>query len=86
MARPEILAHIEADDALLDRSLYSLAWPHEAPERPFSAETAHLAMQRHAGCPAATCARKRAARDALVAAGQFVPDPRNSRNLERGVR
>lgn len=80
-ATPEMAAHIAAEDELLNRSVLPLAWPHEAPDRAFSVEGAHYAMQRHAGCPLDTCARKRAARAVLVEAGHFVPDPRNSRGL-----
>ena len=81
MAVSEIRAHIELDDALLDRSTLPLAWPHEAPERPFTPDAAHYAMQRHASCPFDSCARKRAAHEVLVEAGHIVPDPRNSKNL-----
>ena len=82
-ASPEMAAFIAVDDALLNRSVLPQDWPHEAPDRAFTVEGAHLAMQRHAGCPLDTCARKRAARDVLVEAGHFVPDPRNNKNLVR---
>lgn len=81
-ATPDMAAHIAADDALLDRDMLVIGWPHEAPERAFTVEGAHRAMQRHASCPLDTCARKRAARKTLVDAGHMVPDPRNSRGLE----
>ncbi len=74
-------ALIAADDELLNRDVLPLAWPHEAPDRAFTPEAAHYAMQRHAGCPIDTCARKRAAHRTLVEAGRVVPDPRNSKNL-----
>ncbi len=80
-ASPEMADHIAAEDALLNREVWPLAWPHEAPDRAFSVDGAHRAMQRHAGCSLDTCARKRAARKVLVEAGHFVPDPRNSRGL-----
>lgn len=79
MAASDIRAHIETEDALLDRSVYSTDWPHAEPDDPFSPDEAHRAMQRHAGCPLNSCARKRAARETLIAAGHFVPDPRNGR-------
>ncbi|MEV6323527.1 hypothetical protein AB0M45_20370 [Nocardia sp. NPDC051787] len=83
--RPHHRAHtaalIAAEDALLDRSVYPTAWPHEAPDQPLTPEAAHYAMQRHASCPIDTCARKRAAHNALIEAGHIVPDPRNSKNL-----
>ncbi|WP_433523572.1 hypothetical protein ACQPZ2_43090 [Nocardia pseudovaccinii] len=81
MAKPEIAALIARDDELLDRSVLPLGWPHEAPERPFSIDQAHHAMQRHASCPLDSCARKRTAHKVLVEAGHIVPDPRNSKNL-----
>lgn len=81
-ASPEIAAHIATEDALLNRDVLVIGWPHEAPDRAFTPEGAHLAMQRHASCPIDTCARKRAARKVLVEAGHIVPDPRNSRGLE----
>lgn len=80
-ASPEMAALIAVEDDLLNRSVLPLAWPHEAPDRPFTVEGAHYAMQRHAGCSMDTCARKRAAHRTLVEAGHVVPDPRNSRNL-----
>ncbi|MFD3748306.1 hypothetical protein [Nocardia sp. NPDC058633] len=80
-ASPEVAAFIAAEDELLNRSVYPLNWPHEAPDREFSTDEAHRAMQRHAGCPVNACARKRAAQKVLVEAGHVVPDPRNSKNL-----
>jgi len=81
MSVSENRALIVGDDDLLDRANLPLAWPHEAPERPFTTEAAHYAMQRHASCLIDSCARKRAAHETLVAAGHVVPDPRNSRGL-----
>ncbi|WP_228000412.1 hypothetical protein [Nocardia australiensis] len=80
-ASPEIAALIATDDDLLGRAVLPLAWPHEAPDRPFTPDAAAYAMQRHASCGVDTCARKRAAHRVLVEAGRIVPDPRNSKNL-----
>lgn len=80
-ASPEMAAHIAAEDELLNRAVYPLNWPHEAPDREFSTDEAHRAMQRHAGCPVDTCARKHAAQKVLIEAGHVVPDRRNSKNL-----
>ncbi|MGW5377416.1 hypothetical protein ACWESM_18420 [Nocardia sp. NPDC003999] len=77
----ELRELIKLDDELTGREMLPHAWPHEAPERPFTIEGAHLAMQRHAGCPADSCARKRAAQKILVEAKHMVPDYRSSRNL-----
>ncbi|WP_228822319.1 hypothetical protein [Nocardia farcinica] len=82
MAAPDITEHIALEDALLDRTMLPHAWPHEAPDRPFTVDAAHYAMQRHASCPIETCARKRAAHRVLVEAGHVVPDPRSTRGLE----
>ncbi|WP_280451525.1 hypothetical protein [Nocardia cyriacigeorgica] len=80
-ASREMAALIAADDELLNRRFLPHDWPHEAPDRAFSVEGAHYAMQRHMSCPIDSCARKRAAHAVLVEAGHIVPDPRNSRNL-----
>jgi len=47
---------------------------HSAPSRPWTLERAHRVMQVHSGCSARDCRNKRAAYDALVAAGRLVPD------------
>lgn len=80
-ASRDMAAHIAVEDELLNRTVYPLNWPHDAPDRSFSVEGAHYAWQRHASCPVDSCARLRAALEVLDEAGVVVRDPRNSRNL-----
>lgn len=46
---------------------------HDAPVEGFTVDEAHREMQRHRECSAVRCARKRAARDALVRAKRMIP-------------
>lgn len=69
----EIIARIEQDDALLNRSMYVSGWPHEAPDQPLSVYEAHQAMRSHIDCTREACARKSAAHAVLVAAGRIRP-------------
>lgn len=69
-------AHIAAEDALLDRTVLVIGWPHEAPDQPLSAPEAHQAWQAHKPCKLDACARKRAAYRTLVELGDIVPDER----------
>ncbi|MBF6515497.1 hypothetical protein IU421_14585 [Nocardia cyriacigeorgica] len=58
---------------LWDTAVWVPGWPHEAPEQPPTLEQARSIMQGHRECTVHDCGRKRAAWDALVAAGRVVP-------------
>lgn len=51
---------------------------HSAPEVPFTVDQAHDAMRFHRECGAYYCPKKKAAFDALIAAGRIVPDSSRS--------
>ncbi|WP_280319789.1 hypothetical protein [Nocardia wallacei] len=62
-----------------DTHLDPIYWAHEAPTAPMSVDTAHLMMQRHRGCAADDCPRKREAWHVLVEAGHIKPDSSRQR-------
>ncbi|QIS21905.1 hypothetical protein [Nocardia terpenica] len=47
--------------------------PHGAPDRPLEVPEAHRVMQQHLDCAVASCPRKAAAYDVLIAAGRLKP-------------
>lgn len=59
--------------------MWAPGWPHEKPDHPFSVPEAHQAMQGHRECSIDGCPRKAAAHNALVAAGELLPDPSRRR-------
>ncbi|WP_433599972.1 hypothetical protein ACQPXH_31020 [Nocardia sp. CA-135953] len=69
----EIEHRVARELSEMDAAAGPIGFPHDAPDRPLGVPEARRTMQRHRGCRVPDCARKAAAWDALVAAGQIKP-------------
>lgn len=68
----------EEDDTIVDVTLWTAGFPHDAPDEPLSVYEAQKTMQRHRACLRDECPRKQAAWQVLVDAGHLKPDPRRN--------
>lgn len=69
----EIRDRVEQEDALMDRTIWPVGYPHEAPAQPMGVIEAQLTMQRHRTCQLGVCPRKTVAWNVLVEAGVIIP-------------